>query len=118
MNTTTFALIVGVAFALAGILGMFPAALTPPPPDAPALSFDVLYGYLLGLFPVNLAHSIVHLVIGVAGLAAATGERHARLYSRGLAVFYGALAVLGTMPGPNTLLASLLRNTGWEADAR
>jgi len=107
MNTTSFSLFIGIAFTLAGILGLFPAALAPPPADAPALSFNVLYGYLLGLFPVNLAHSLVHLVIGIAGLAAATGERYSRLYARGLAVFYGALGVLGMMPGPNTLFGLL-----------
>jgi hypothetical protein len=107
MSTTTFALVFGIGFTLAGIIGMFPAALSPPPPEAPALSFNVLYGYLLGLFPVNLAHSVVHLVIGVAGLAAAGAERHARLYARGVAVFYGALGVLGLMPGPNTLFGLL-----------
>ena len=107
MNTTSFALVFGIAFTLAGIAGMFPAALSPPPADAPALSFDVLHGYLLGLFPVNLAHSLVHLVIGIAGLAAASAERHARLYARGLAVAYGALGVLGLLPGPNTLFGLL-----------
>lgn len=107
MSTTTFALVFGIAFTLAGIIGMFPAALTPPPPEAPALSFNVLYGYLLGLFPVNVLHNAVHLVIGVAGLAAASAERHARLYARGLAVIYGALGVLGMLPGPNTLFGLL-----------
>jgi len=107
MSTKAFALIIGIAFTLAGLIGMFPAALTPPPPEAPALRFDVLYGYLLGLFPVNLAHNLVHLVIGILGLAASSGERHARLYSRGLAVLYGALGVLGMLPGPNTLFGLL-----------
>jgi hypothetical protein len=107
MSTPSFSLIIGIAFTLAGILGMFPAALTPPPADAPALSFDVLHGYLLGLFPVNLAHSLVHLVVGIAGLAAASAERYARLYARGLAVVYGALGVLGMLPGPNTLFGLL-----------
>ena len=52
--STGFALVFGIAFTLAGIVGMFPAALTPPPAGAPATSITVLYGYLLGLFPVNV----------------------------------------------------------------
>jgi hypothetical protein len=32
----------------------------PPPDDAPPVRFDVLYGWLLGLFPVNVLHSAVH----------------------------------------------------------
>jgi hypothetical protein len=103
MSTTAFALIFGIAFTLAGIAGMFPAALTPPPADAPATTFDVLHGYLLGLFPVNLLHSVVHLAIGVAGLAASTDEHHARLYARGVALFYGALGIMGMLPGLNTV---------------
>src|SRR5689334_7443003 len=103
MSTTTFALIFGIAFTLAGIAGMFPAALTPPPAEAPATTLNVLHGYLLGLFPVNVLHSVVHLLIGVTGLAAATAEHHARLYARAVAVFYGGLAVMGMLPTLNTV---------------
>ena len=65
MKTRTFALIFGLAYLGAGLLGLIPAALTPPPADAPPTSFTMLYGYLLGLFPVNVLHSAVHLAIGV-----------------------------------------------------
>lgn len=132
MSTTTFALIFGVAFTLLGIAGMFPAALTPPPADAPATSLNVLHGYLLGLFPVNVLHSAVHLAIGVAGLAASTAEHHARLYARAVAVFYGGLAVMGMLPTLNTVFglipihghgvwlhlgsAAIAAYFGWRAD--
>jgi hypothetical protein len=102
MNTTAFALVFGILYTLVGIMGLFPAALTPPPPDAPQTSFTVLYGYLLGLFPVNLAHSVVHLAIGIAGLASASAEGAARRYARALAVLYGVLGVMGLIPGLNT----------------
>ena len=56
------------------------------------------YGYLLGLFPVNVLHNLVHLVIGVLGMLAAGRAYNAVVYSRGLAVFYGLLAVMGLFP--------------------
>ena len=103
MSTTTFALIFGIAYLGAGILGLIPAALQPPPPDAPPTQFTLMYGYLLGLFPVNVLHTAVHLVIGLWGVAAWSGALSALGYARSLAVIYGLLAVMGLVPGLNTL---------------
>ena len=113
MRTATFALFIGVAYLAAGILGMVPDALHAPAPEAPPTTFTVLYGNLLGLFPVNVLHSAVHLVIGVLGLAAWQADHvwhrmsSPRTYARALAVLYGALAVLGLIPGLNTLFGLL-----------
>ena len=103
MRATTFALAFGIAYLAAGLLGLVPAALQPPPPGAPATTFGVLYGYLLGLFPVNVLHTAVHLVIGLWGVAAWSGALSALGYARSLAVIYGLLAVMGLVPGLNTL---------------
>jgi hypothetical protein len=54
MRIGTFALFIGIAYLSAGLLGLIPAALNPPPADAPITRFGVLYGYLGGLFPVNV----------------------------------------------------------------
>ena len=113
MRTATFALFIGVAYLAAGFLGMVPDALQPPPPEVPPVTFTVLYGYLLGLFPVNVLHSAVHLVIGALGVAAWQADHvwnritSARTYARALAVLYGALALLGLIPGLNTLFGLL-----------
>ena len=107
MKTATFALIVGIAYFGAGLLGLIPAALMPPPADAPPTHFTMLYGYLLGLFPVNVLHSAVHLAIGAWGIAAWRGMSAPRVYARALAILYGGLAVLGMMPGMNTLFGVL-----------
>jgi hypothetical protein len=108
MRTATFALFAGIAYLSAGVLGLVPEALQPPPADAPPTRVAVLYGYLLGLFPVNLLHSLAHLAIGVWGLVAwRRGLRSAKRYAQLLAVFYGALAVLGLIPGVNTLFGLL-----------
>jgi uncharacterized protein DUF4383 len=107
MKTSTFALLIGIAYLGAGLLGLIPAALVPPPIDAPPTTFTLLYGYLLGLFPVNLLHSLVHLVIGAWGLAAWSGRSSSVSFARGLAVLYGVLAVMGMIPMLNTTLGMI-----------
>lgn len=107
MKTATFALVFGIAYLGAGLLGLIPAALQPPPADAPPTTFAVLYGYLLGIFPVNVLHSAVHIAIGFWGLAAWRGTANPHVYARSLAIFYGALAVVGLIPGMNTLFGFL-----------
>jgi Domain of unknown function (DUF4383) len=107
MSTATFALILGVAYLGAGVLGLIPAALLPPPADAPPTSVTLLYGYLLGLFPVNVLHSAVHLAIGAWGVMAWRGMANPKVYARSLALFYGALALMGLIPGMNTLFGVL-----------
>ena len=107
MKTSTFALILGIAYLGAGILGLVPAALVPPPIDAPPTTFTLLYGYLLGLFPVNLLHSLVHLVIGAWGISAWSGRSSSISFARGLAILYGALAVMGMIPMLNTTLGMI-----------
>ena len=107
MKTASFALIFGIAYLVAGLLGLIPAALRPPPADAPPTQFTLLYGYLLGLFPVNVLHSAIHLAIGAWGIAAWRGMSDPLVYARSIALFYGALAVMGLIPGMNTVFGLL-----------
>ncbi len=80
----TFALVVGVVFILVGLLGFVPAL--------------VPGGALLGIFAVNILHSVVHLLIGILGVTAAyTG--FSRLYNRVIGIVYLLLAILGFIPG-------------------
>jgi hypothetical protein len=103
MRTSTFALIFGIAYLLAGLMGFVPALLRPPAPDAPPTTFTLLYGQLLGLFPVNILHSLVHVAIGIWGLMAWRGAAHPQVFARSLAILYGVLAVAGLIPGLNTM---------------
>lgn len=103
MKSTRFALCAGIVYLLVGLLALVPATLFPPPADAPATTFAFLYGYFLGLFPVNAIHSALHVAIGAWGLAAATREARAVTYARVLAVLFGALAIIGLFPGGHTL---------------
>jgi hypothetical protein len=56
MVISTFALIIGAFYLLAGMLGFFPAFLSAPLSTDPSLVADLHYGYLFGLFPVNFLH--------------------------------------------------------------
>ena len=101
MKTRYFALIVGIIFVLLGILGFVPRLLSLPI-DAPILDVNAGYGYLFGLFPINLLHNIVHLTVGILGLLAFRTLSGARLFAQGLTIFYALLAVLGLIPATDT----------------
>jgi hypothetical protein len=115
MGAQTFALLIGLAFAGAGILGFIPGLVHHPPVGAPGLTVDSGYGYLLGLFPINVLHNLVHLVIGALGLAAYRNMRSAQRFSQGLAIFYGLLAVMGLFPvlGTTFGLIPIFGNDVW-----
>lgn len=98
-----FALVFGIIFSIVGIAGFIPGLLSPVAGDAPPLAVDSMHGYLLGLFPVNIVHSLVHLAIGIWGLVASRGTGAAVVYGRSLAVVYGVLAVMGLIPALNTV---------------
>lgn len=103
MDTRYFAMAVGVIYVLAGLLGFAPRITTLPPIGAPHLVVDAGYGYLLGLFPINILHNVVHLAVGAWGLGAYRSYTSSRNFLRGLAVFYAVLTVLGLFPLLNTM---------------
>jgi hypothetical protein len=102
VKTSTFALLLGLLFLALGILGLAPAALRPPTPDTPPATLTFLYGYLLALFPTNILLSLLRIFTGIWGLMAAGRAANPVAFARGVAVLYGALAVLGLIPLTNT----------------
>lgn len=115
MLTRYFALIFGIIYIAVGVLGFVPALYSHPPASAPHVSVTSEYGYLLGLFPVNVLHDIVHLLVGLAGLAAYSSFTNARLYARTLAIVYGLLTILGFIPTLDTVfgLIPIFGNDIW-----
>ncbi len=103
MQTRLFSLIVGVVYLLVGVLGFIPALRTTPPANAPSLDVTAGYGYLLGHFPVNALHDVVHLLIGLVGVIAFARLEFSRLFLRTLFLVYGLLACLGFIPNADTL---------------
>ncbi|WP_280417326.1 DUF4383 domain-containing protein [Nocardia carnea] len=89
------AMAVGAVFLLAGVLGFIPGITT---------NYDTMEwaghhseAQLLGLFNVSILHNIVHLVFGVAGLAAGTSAVLARAYLLVGGVIYLLLWVYGLL---------------------
>ena len=102
MTSRGFAQVMGILFVTIGVLGFIPGLKSPPPLSVPHLTVDGAYGLLLGLFPVNWLHNLVHLAIGGWGWGASRSTGAARQFARALAFLYGGLAVMGLIPVLNT----------------
>lgn len=91
------AVVFGIVFLLVGILGFIPAV-------APN-------EMLLGIFHVNAAHNVVHLLSGAVALACGFASVAAsRIYFRIFGVVYGLVAVLGFIQGEGHLLGMISNN--------
>jgi hypothetical protein len=82
MTIQRVAQIFGVVFLLVGILGLVTTPLS------------MRGGLLLGFFPVNLLHNLIHLAFGIWGLVAARGAAESRQYSQVTGVIYLVLTAL------------------------
>ena len=103
MSVRKFSMIMGVAFLLIGILGFVPPLLVQREHGTHDLTVRAFEGYLLGLFHVNILHTLVHVLFGVMGIAMSRSYDAARLYARIVAVAYGLLAIMGLIPALNTV---------------
>ncbi len=119
MPVRYFALLVGIGYSILGFLGLV-SAFVEPAQVVPRIMAEVGvtsgFGYLFGLFPVNVFEGFVYLVIGLAGITAYVGnEVVSRLYAETLAVWLGFLAFLGLIPIANTLfgLMPIYGNDVW-----
>ena len=100
MSVNAAALLFGVVFIVVGLAGFFAS---PPAADAPPLTIEHGHGLVLGIFPVNTLHNIVHLLFGVLGIVASRGAfTAAQTYFRAVAVSYALLTVLGLLPATQT----------------
>ena len=96
----TAALVVGATFLLVGILGFIPGITT----NYSDLTFagHESDAKLLGIFEVSILHNIVHLVFGVAGLAAARAAATAGWYLFIGGLIYAVLWVYGLAVGEDS----------------
>ncbi len=81
-------LVFGIGFLLVAILGFVQGGMSME--ADPGLAPKVL-----GLFPVNLLHNLVHLAFGVWGLAASRTHDASRAYCRISGIIYLVLTVVG-----------------------
>ena len=87
----------GVIFVLVGLAGYVPA-LTPD-------------GKLLGIFAVNGAHNLVHILTGAIALVIALASpANLSMFFKVFGVVYGLVAVLGFFAGEQPLLGVIAHN--------
>jgi len=115
MSTRTFALIWGIVFLGLAATGLVPGLLQEPAAHDPDLTVDAMHGRALGIFPVNILHTLVHLAFGVWGLIASRDWDKAKAYAKAVAIIYAVFAVMGLIPGLNTTfgLVPLHGNDVW-----
>ena len=83
--TQTVSRVFGIVFLLVGLLGLV------------STPFSMSGGLLLGLFPVNVLHNLVHLAFGAWGLGAARTRGGAAAYCRIAGIAYLILTVVGLL---------------------
>jgi hypothetical protein len=87
----TVAAVLGVVYVLVGVLGFVPALVTGgAPADMPSAT-----GSLIGVFPINVLHNVVHLAIGAALLYGATATPAAIMVSKVVGVVYLLVGLAG-----------------------
>ena len=99
MNTRTYALIMGIVFLGLAATGLIPGLLHPPSGNHD-LAVDAMHGDALGIFPVNILHTLVHAAFGVWGLAASRSWDAAKTFAKVTAVIYAVFVVMGLLPEP------------------
>lgn len=82
------ATIFGVVFIVVSVLGLVAGGM-------PGMKMGGASVMLLGLFPVNMLHNLVHGAFGVWGLIAGRGEKSSVVFALGSGVAYLLLGVLG-----------------------
>ena len=102
MNTRNFAMIWGIVFLGLAATGLIPSLLQEPHASDPNLSVDAMHGRALGIFPVNILHTLVHLIFGIWGLMASRRLDSAKAYARATAIIYTVFVVMGLVPGLDT----------------
>ena len=115
MDTRRFALIWGIVFLGLAATGLIPGLLQEPHPGDPDLTVDAMHGRALGIFPVNILHTLVHLAFGIWGLMAARDWGKAKTYAKAVAIIYAMFVVMGLIPGLDTTfgLVPLHGNDVW-----
>jgi hypothetical protein len=82
------ATISGAVFILVALLGFTPVGM-------PFMQMNGSSPMLLGLFPVNALHNVVHMLFGVWGIVAGRSASRAVVYALGSGAAYLVLGVLG-----------------------
>lgn len=86
----TVAAVFGVVYLIVGVVGFIPAFVT----DA-TQGMSSATGSVLGIFPINALHNIVHLLLGAILLYGASSTPAAVMVLKGVGALYVVLGVVG-----------------------
>ena len=108
MSTTLQKLagVFGVIFIVVALLGFIT-------PGGMAMATAADTGLLLGIFPVNLLHNIVHLLFGIWGLAASRSWGGSKSYFTITGTIYAVLTCVGFLSPSGFGLVPLGGNDIW-----
>ena len=113
MKAPAIARILGIAFLAAGIDGFVPQLTLPAGLTAQWVTLGAEYGFLAGLFPVNVVHDALHLLFGIWGLVASGSFPAAVRYCKTIACVYIVLVIVGAIPLMGTLFG-VMPVYGWD----
>jgi hypothetical protein len=115
MQTRLFALALGLLYVILGIAGFIPALRTTPPATAPHIDVTASYGYLFGVFPVNILANLLNILVGFSGIIAGARLVLARYYCQFLFLVFGLLTFIGFLPTIDTVwgLMPVLSGDTW-----
>lgn len=82
------ALAFGIVYTAVGVFGFLPFL---------GGSYTQTPDNLLGFVPINLLHNLVHLVIGIAGIAAASSLSRSRVYTQTVGIVLILIGLLGVV---------------------
>lgn len=115
MQFKYFSVWAGSIYFLLGILGFIPFLVSEPPLNAPDMNISSAFGQLFAIFPVNSLLNVFHVILGIIGIYAFTGEAEAKSYTRWCAAICGVMSILGMLPFARTFfgLLPLYSNNIW-----
>ena len=110
-----FTLLISLVFLALGICGSIPSLLHSPPPqyDTQHMAVSLNYGYLFGIFAMNVVSDILFIAIGVVGILCMFNTVTSRYFERGLLTLSVIAVFLGFLPGGISGLWGLIPLWGW-----
>ena len=103
MKAPLIARVLGLLFLVAGVAGLLPWIAPDATLEAPVVTLDIAYRMLFWVFPVNVAHDVLHLLFGIWGVIASLRFKSSVLYCRSVTWIYLFVVILGIIPITSTL---------------
>jgi hypothetical protein len=102
MSARAYALLVAIILGLIGFGGFVPGVSHSPPLDAPSLLLSDGYGFVLGLFPVNVLDCLFYLALATYGFFAWNRLASPVTFARMVTVWFAVATVMGLIEPAST----------------